>query len=159
LTDPAVGINELSFPKGSSKLFFYSLTNGECCTRSIYEYNITSKQFKELEVTNYFPESRKYYLSPNGRKFASVISRQKASSSGDSFDQKSLYIIDLSTDSVMKAVTLIKANETLTQSCTIGCREDIRWLDDNTIKYGVFDLNSRYPDQKDLIEKRIIKIE
>ncbi len=159
LSNPAVGVNPLSFPAGSSKLYLYTLTDGECCIRNLYEYDINLDQFKVLTSTNHLPVAGEFHLSPDGLRFASVVNRNTSSEDlGRDLDEKILYIVDLYQDSATEIVRLTKENETLTEWCTLGCGESIAWLDDSTIQYGVYNLKSQYPDQKDLIEKRVITI-
>ncbi len=153
--------NKLSFPENSNKLFLYSFLDGtDAPPGGIWEYNISSHSFKELpNVSKYYSSHGNKSLSPNGKYVATIYDPD------DQINKRRIFILDLENDKVSKIIELI-GNELVTFCSSKGdCwgnMGDLKWLDNQTLQYAVYDSN-KYTEvsnqtEHPLIEKRTIKL-
>jgi hypothetical protein len=147
--------DKLSFPDNSNELYFYSFLDGtDAPPGGVFVYNLITREFKKLpNVSKYYSNYGDKFLSPDGKFLATL-------ENPDTYSNKQIFLLDLENDKVRTLVSL-KGKDSITY-CSVkgdcwGNHGDIRWIDNNTIEYKVYDSSfigeyvmSDYPE----IEKR-----
>jgi hypothetical protein len=102
----------------------------------IFAFNINTKELRVLSAASRFSQSFNRSLSPNGLGYAVY----EESSIGN---DKELYVVDLLNNQAQLVVQLAE-NETLNAGANaLSESSDIQWLDNDTIRYAVYDQSKK----------------
>ena len=163
--EPRYTLYKISYSEILSKIFFIqSPTTGVTPCR-VLSFNINSKEFKEMEISKYFCkyEMCGYYCGwgvfvSSNKKMILMPSKDK-SEEGKGLSQ-ALHLLDLEKDEIRTLVNLSN-NETLNKNFGSDYSSfDIKWLNDKTIQYSVYDQSQSVSavTDKPLIEIRKIEL-
>lgn len=160
---PLIGLSKLSYPENSNKLYFYTYRDSsDGPPMDVYEFNLDTIKFNKRPVaTEYYSNFGTRSVSLNG-KFIATTENPK-----DGSDNKSIFLINLETDTVKKIVTVGKNESTSYCSREGDCwgyhTHNLKWVDDWTLEYDVYDTTKLVGDEyvKDypLLEKRKVIIQ
>lgn len=160
---PLIGLSKLSYPENSNKLYFYTYRDSsDGPPMDVYEFNLDTKKFNKRPVaTEYYSNFGTRSVSLNG-KFIATTENPK-----DGSDNKSIFLINLQTDTVKKIVTVGKDESTSYCSKEGDCwgyhTHNLKWIDDWTLEYDVYDttklVGNEYVKDHPLLEKRKVIIQ
>ena len=155
--DTSLNLNKYVAPDGHNLIIFRSIVPGsDSPPKGLYSFNIETKELKRMAVNRVFDRGLvdiSELLSPEQDQLIWIKPGTVKTDNGDLIEGMSqeLYVIDLINDSYRRAVTL-SGNYTFNSGLQFGemlrvWHYDISWLDNNTIKYAVYDYTKR-PEQQ-----------
>lgn len=148
-----LALGRFSFPKESNLLFLDSfLPESDAGRGKIYSYNIETKLFSLMKTaTSYGSGWGESVLSPDGTMFVSV---------SDGEEDNKIYIIDLLNDSVLDTIIFGSGESPVQDRNNLGgaASFDIRWINDDTIEYFVFDSSKKILDPDGYYEKPFLEV-
>ncbi len=160
LREKGYALNLLSsVPTMNQKIFFDSYKpDSDAPPFKVYGLDIKTLRFYELPIaTKWYKGFGSKYVSPGGNYIATVTNHD------DYKDEQKIFLLDLEKDSV-RIVAAVSGKETINKcskgSDCWGVSNDMVWIDNNTLKYSVYD--STQPDglfYYTLIESRVVKID
>lgn len=143
--NPNFAFREFAQPADSSLVIFYLVVSGsDSPTKQFYALDLVSKEFTRMNINETIADVvEALFLSPDQTKLVWIPNHaDMADGYQDRLDQE-MHIIDLVNDSHRVAVSL-EGNETFTMGLLNELfghyyGADINWVNNETIKYAVFD--------------------
>jgi len=143
---PAYLLTGFSSPQNSNVVFFRrTLFGTDAPSDIIFSYNLNDNKFQKMKINQLVEDcwdtAGRYRLSPDQTKFYFIPYSKNITG-----DENIMYLIDLIEDSYTQIIKL-SSQETFNAGyfthwgCWLDCPAyfDIEWIDNNTIKYAVFD--------------------
>lgn len=139
-------LEKFSFPKDSQKLFFYLAYPANISFPNLISYDLETQKFKVMSINSYYRESfMEKFLSVDGKLL--LVPSTDESRGGLGLSRK-IWLLDLENDTA-RLVVQLNNNETLDRKNEGEFY--IRWLDNNSFEYSVYD-QSTLITNKSLIE-------
>ena len=145
-------LHKFAIPQNSDLIFLKSApvdAGGHC--RFLYSYDISLNKFRKLKINEKMLEIHNGLCSYDG--FALSVDQKKfiwIPESTDNGDNKIMYLIDLLKDDY-KLLVELKNNETFNGGMgAISASHFIEWIDDNKIKYAVYDQSKKSSEDYNL---------
>ena len=149
-----VPVKVLSKPAGSDWILYHSFRPGtDSGAWPYFAFNAKTGTLLVLKTISDYIDSaypQKVRLSPDGKYYASVVSASRQSREEDARLFQTLYILDLVADTATP-IKKLSGEESFVKDFMSWAgfpRADVRWIDDHTLEYSVFD-TSRKIDPED----------